>query len=346
MSSYEPKKQHLREIILFLFNSKKSAAETHRLLVETYGTDCTPSVKTCEYWFRRFKSGDFDVEDKKRSGAEKKLDDADLQALLDENPCRTQKELAMELNVGRATISRHLHAMGKIRKLGKWVPHQLNEKQLEERITTCKKHLAAFKKHSFLHRIVTGDEKWVYYENPKRKAAYVDPGEPGPSQPKRDIHCEKVMLCVWWDQKGVVFYELLNTNETVTADRYQRQLDDLDRALKEKRPAIANKRYKVLFHDDNARPHRAKDTKKKVEELGWERMDHPPYSPDIAPSDYHLFRSMQIDLADVRFRNADEVREWIDDWLAKKDEEYFYRGIHKLPRKWEEIIANYGEYIG
>ena len=59
------------------------------------------------------------------------------------------------------------------------------------------------------------------------KAAYIDPGEPGPSQSKRDIHCQKLMLCIWWDQNGVVYYELLKPNETVTAGRYRRLLNEL-----------------------------------------------------------------------------------------------------------------------
>lgn len=345
MSAYVPKKQHLREVLLFFFNSKKSAAESHRLISDTYG-DHTLSISTCEYWFRHFKSGNFDVEDKERPGQPKKFEDAELQALLDENACRTQKELAMELNVDRRTISVRLHAMGKIRKLGKWVPHQLSEKQLKERIDACKKHLAEHKKHSFLSRIVTGDEKWVYYDNPKRKASYVDPGQPSTSVPKRDIHCQKLMLCIWWDQKGVVYYELLKPNETVTADRYRCQLDELAKALNEKRPLVARKHHKVLFHDDNARPHRANIVKKKIEAFGWDRLDHPPYSPDLAPSDYHLFRSMQMGLSEISFRNPEGVRKWIDEWIASKDEDFFRRGIHKLPRRWEEVIANDGQYIG
>lgn len=345
MSNYVPEKVVLRGSLITFFLLKKSAAESHRLLGEAYG-EHTPSIKTCEYWFRRFKSGDFNVEDKERSGRPEKFEETELQALLDENACQTQRELAMELNVTQATISQHLHAMGKIRKLGRWVPHQLNENQLKARIDACKKHLDEHKKHSFLYRIVTGDEKWVYYENPKRKAAYVDPGQPGPSQPKRDIHCQKVMLCIWWDQKGVVYYELLNPNETVTGDRYRRQLDKLAHALNEKRPLIARKHHKVLFHDDNARPHRAKTAQNKVEQLGWDRLGQPAYSPDLAPSDYHLFRSMQIALSDVRFRNAEEVREWINDWIAEKDEDFFARGIRKLPERWLEVIANEGQYIG
>jgi len=52
-------------------------------LLKTY-REFFPSIKTCEYWFRRFRSGDFDVS-KKRSGQPKKFEDAELQELLDEN---------------------------------------------------------------------------------------------------------------------------------------------------------------------------------------------------------------------------------------------------------------------
>ena len=132
----------------------------------------------------------------------------------------------------------------------------------------------------------------------------------------------------------------------VTADRYLRQLNELAKKLIEKRPLIARKHHKVVFHDDNVRPHRAKIVKEKKKSFGWDHLDHPPYSPDIAPSDYYLFRLMQISLADVRFRNAEEVRKWVDEWIASKDEDFFKRGINKLPRRWEEIITNVGQYIG
>ena len=71
------------------------------------------------------------------------------------------------------------------------------------------------------------------------------------------------MLCIWYDQYGVVYYELLKPNEMVTADRYRRQLNELAKKLNEKRPLIARKHHKVLFHDDNARPHCANIIKQK-----------------------------------------------------------------------------------
>ncbi|GFW86871.1 mariner Mos1 transposase [Trichonephila clavipes] len=62
MSAYEPNFRHLREVLIFCFNMKKSAAEAHRMLSNTYG-EASISERTCREWFQRFKNGDFDVED-------------------------------------------------------------------------------------------------------------------------------------------------------------------------------------------------------------------------------------------------------------------------------------------
>jgi len=73
-------KQHLREILIFCFNWKKSVAEAHRMLVEVY--DTAPTDKSCREWFRRFKDEDFSVKDKSRSGQPKKFEDKKLEVLL------------------------------------------------------------------------------------------------------------------------------------------------------------------------------------------------------------------------------------------------------------------------
>ncbi|GFW40637.1 mariner Mos1 transposase [Trichonephila clavipes] len=62
MSAYEPNSHHLREVLIFCFNMKKSAAEAHRMLSNTYG-EAAISERTCRECFQRFKNGDFDVED-------------------------------------------------------------------------------------------------------------------------------------------------------------------------------------------------------------------------------------------------------------------------------------------
>jgi len=101
MSNFIPNKHHLREVLLHYFIAKKSAVETYRLLVEVYG-EHAPSNTTCKEWFRRFQNGDFGIKDKDHGKPPKKFEDAELEALLDEDACQTQSELAVALNVNQS----------------------------------------------------------------------------------------------------------------------------------------------------------------------------------------------------------------------------------------------------
>ncbi|UYV84175.1 hypothetical protein LAZ67_X001428 [Cordylochernes scorpioides] len=63
----------------------------------------------------------------------------------------------------------------------------------------------------------------------------------------------------------------------------------------------------MMNKDNKARPHASVPFKTHLETLKWEVLPHPPYSPDIAPSDYYLFRSMKHNLADQHFFNYEEI---------------------------------------
>lgn len=153
------------------------------------------------------------------------------------------------------------------------------------------------------------------------------------------------MLCIWWDQKGVIHYELLKPGETITGELYRQQLIRLKRVLAEKRPEYANRHEVVILQHDNARPHIARPVKTYLENSGWEVLPHPPYSPDLAPSDYHLFRSMQSALTGTRFTSSESIKIWLDSFLSSKDGQFFWQGIHKLPERWEKVIASDGQYF-
>ncbi|GJQ87375.1 hypothetical protein Trydic_g14522 [Trypoxylus dichotomus] len=127
------------------------------------------------------------------------------------------------------------------------------------------------------------------------------PGNASTSLARSNIHATKVMLCIWWDQVGINYYEQLKPNETSIGELYRLQLMRLSRSLREKR------QEKVILRYDNARPHVAKPVKTYLEMLKWEVLPHPPYSLDIAPSDYHLFRSMTHGLADQQFRSYEDI---------------------------------------
>ena len=113
MSVYEPNSRHLREVLIFCFNMKKSMAEAHRMLSNTYG-EAAISERTCREWFQRFKNGDFDVEDRHSGGREKVFEDAELEILLEQVSCQNEEKLARSLGVTQQAISKRLKAMGMI----------------------------------------------------------------------------------------------------------------------------------------------------------------------------------------------------------------------------------------
>ena len=96
--------------MIFLFDQKKKASESHRILVEPDG-DLAPTGKNCERWFQRFKSRDFNIIDKERENRPKKFEDHELQALLDEDDTQTQQMMAEQLNVTRQAISDRLRGV-------------------------------------------------------------------------------------------------------------------------------------------------------------------------------------------------------------------------------------------
>jgi len=95
---------------------------------------------------------------------------------------------------------------------------------------------------------------------------------------------KKIMGTVFWDAEGCILIEFLEPGKTINAARYVHTLLKLRRALRFRRPG-----RKVILQHDNARPHTARFTLEKTENKGWEILPRPPYSTDLAPSDYHLF---------------------------------------------------------
>ncbi|KAG5326217.1 MOS1T transposase, partial [Pseudoatta argentina] len=223
-------------------------------------------------WFRRFKSNDFELEDKERSGAPKKFQDKELEQLLDEDPSQTLSELGKILQVDESTVSKRLKGLGMIQKQEHWVPYELKPRDVERRFGTCELLLQRQKRKGFLMH---------------------------PHRPQNQI--------------SMLLY--------------------------------AQRHDKVILLHDNARPHVAKPVKTYLETLKWEVLPHPLYSPDIAPSDFYLFRSMAHGLADRRFHSYEEAQKWIDSWIASKDMSFFRRGIHVLPERWSKVVESDGKYF-
>ncbi|GFU87812.1 histone-lysine N-methyltransferase SETMAR [Trichonephila clavipes] len=89
---------------------------------------------------------------------------------------------------------------------------------------------------------------------------------------------------------------------------------------------------------DNARPHTSVVIRQNLRELGWEVLMHPPYSPELAPSDYHLFLVLQNFLSDKKLGSREDWENRLTAVFANKGQDFYERGIMKLPLKWQHII--------
>lgn len=308
-----------------------------------YGVDVV-SKRVCQKWFAKFRCGDFNLDDAPRSGRPNESDSSDVEALVKQNPSYTVREMASTLNISHTTVENYLRKLGFISRLNVWVPHKLTEANLLTRVSTCDSLLKRQTNHPFLKQMVTSDEKWIVYDNVIRKRSWGQIGDPPKSSPKAGLHPKKIMLSVWWDFKGIIYYELLPYGQTINSDVYCSQLTKLNDAIHEKRPKLAN-RNGLVYQHDNARPHVSLVTRNKLLSLGWDVLPHPPYSPDLAPTDYHLFRSLQNSLNGKTFNNKESVKRHLDLFFASKSPEFYERGIMSLVERWKEVIDNIGEYI-
>ena len=123
--------------------------------------------------------------------------------------------MAIQLSISKKSIENHLKQL--VQKLDTWVPHELKEKHLTQRINSYDLLKKRNENDSFLKRLIIGDEKWVVYNNMKRKRSWSRLREPAQTTSKAGIHQKKVLLSVWWDYKGIVYFELLPPNRTINS---------------------------------------------------------------------------------------------------------------------------------
>jgi len=83
----------------------------------------------------------------------------------------------------------------------------------------------------------------------------------------------------------------------------------------------------------------------KLRELGWEVLMHPLYSPDIAPSDYLLFRFLQNSLNSVKLASKEACENHLKQFFDQRPQKSYCDGIMALPQKWQNIIENNGAYL-
>jgi hypothetical protein len=168
----------------------------------------------------------------------------------------------------------------------RWVPRELKDRETMNRKCLPLQHFLRYgdEGERMLNRVVTGNESWVHHYQPESKRALAQCKHPSSFSAKKlkvTPSAGKVMLTIFWDSQGVLLAHFQKCGENVNSASYCEVLLKLRGATRRKRPGQLARG--ILLHQHNARPHTVQAVLQ--QELQWELLEHPPYSPDFARSD-------------------------------------------------------------
>jgi len=175
------------------------------------------------------------------------------------------------------------------------------------------------------------DEIWLYHYDPETKQQSMEWRHSGSSRSKKfriQKSAGKVLASISWDQDGILRVDYLPKGQTINAEYYSSLLVQLKDILKEKRSGKVTKG--VLFLHDKAPAHRALAAHKNLPYLGFEYLANPPYPPDVAPSDYHLFPGLKKQLKGRHVSSDAEVIAAAETWLDGQPSDFFFEWLAKV----------------
>lgn len=322
------------------------------MLQVAFGDECL-SRSRCHEWYKRFKEGRSSCEDDPRSGHPSTSTDdshvARLNVLVRSDRRLTIREMAEEFNISFGSCQQILTEKLQMRRVAaKFVPRLLTEEQKQHRVQVCQELLAmANDNENFLKQVITGDETWVYgydVETKVQSSQWKTKFSPTPKKARQLKSNVKVMLTVFFDWKGVVYYELLPRGETINRFRYLQTLKNLREAGRRKRPGLWRSGEWVLHHD-NAPVHSALLIRDYCTKNGMTVIPQPPYSPDLAPADFFLFPKLKRPMKGKRFQSVDEIKEKSLEQLNSISQDEFSGSFTQWKHRWEKCIASQGEYF-
>ena len=201
-------RRDIRVLLLHEFLLGDKATEATNNICRTMGHEII-STRTAQRWLNRFDNGNFELDDSSRCGRPVEVGLDRLKQLIENDPRLTTCCLAEQLGCSHTTVETHLNELGKTWKYGVWIPHELSAHQLQYQLDVCMDLLTSHRNYEWLRNRIAGDEKWVLYVNHTRNRQWLSVGQTGTVTPKHDLHPKKVMLSVWWDVKGIIYWELL-----------------------------------------------------------------------------------------------------------------------------------------
>ncbi len=270
-------------------------------------------------WVLKLRAGHIDLATPKSTGRPPKLTPdllCRIQTSLNEDKSKTIRQLAREFQLSLSTIHRALRTHLKLKKRpAKWVAHHLTDQQKRRHVHVSRRVLGLLRRSPTLwSRIITGDESFFPVYDPAAKettASWLARNEVRPSKVQGSKWTKKVMFIVFWDSTGVILREFVPAGMGVNGLFYASFMRRLREAIRRKRPNVW-RRNSFWLHHDGASAHRSDPVMNFLNATGTKILPHPPYSPDLAPSDFFLFNRIKAKMRGLCFATLEELRNKVD----------------------------------
>jgi histone-lysine N-methyltransferase SETMAR len=334
-----------RMIVAYLALKRLSARAIHEDLTATLGRDAMAYSTVARYLHDAHCSPLHQTTlsvDVPRS-----LDDSDQAILsaLDENPFASVRQLSRLTHIPPTTVYRRLtQSLGFTARHLRWVPHALSQLQKAQRVELSRELLRTLRiQHDRAwHDIVTLDESWFYLTT-DHESIWLPEGGAVPERERHTIQSKKFMLTIVWNPSGFHLINILAKGCTFNSTHY---ITEILSPLADWRLTEAGGcKRKLIVHADNARPHVARQTIGFLEQNGMKRGPHPPYSPDLAPSDFYLFGYVKGCLAGNAFADADELLDAVQRILEGIEKATLQAVFLEWMERLEKCIDTNGEYV-
>ncbi|GFT47338.1 mariner Mos1 transposase [Trichonephila clavipes] len=267
----------------------------------TTHSECLSHARVFQ-WFKRFKDGRQDVEDDSRPGrpsTSKTEENVEKVASLIRSDRRLSiRAIAETVNIDKECVRQILHDNLNMQKVfAKMVPKILTFEQQATRKNVCTDILDAIKNDpNLLEKVITCDESWFFTYDPETKRQsmhWKTPTSPRAKKARMSKSKFKAMMIVFFDIHEIVYLHWDPEGQTIYQHYDLEVLGNLRERIRKKRPEMW-KEKSWIFHQDNAPAHSALSVKRFLAKHSIPVLEHPPYSPDLAPCDIYLFRKNML----------------------------------------------------
>ena len=272
----------------------------------------------------------------------------EISASIESNRRISIQELTSACGLSYGSVSNVIHKdLGLVKKSARWVPRLLSEEQKMERTRCSELVINMVQKGSLgiLDKIVTMDESAVSFHTPESKKnskQWIEKGAPGPLKARVQASRCKQMVLAFFDNKGVIYTNYVPKGTKVNSAYIINAMPTFLKHFKKKRPGMSAGEW--FFHWDNAPVHTATDVQEFLGKKGIKMIEHPPYSPDLAPADYFLFPKLKSALEGRRLTQDTFKKEW-EGVIRSVSKDDFSAAFNKWIERYQKCIRIGGGYV-